>query len=142
MKQENEILEVIYMSRKDFERINENPPNNSICISIRSRYDIPVMLSDKWDTGLKLCFDANLKATDLHGFSDEMADNTIKFALDNIKPTTEKLIIHCGEGKVRSPAIAMEIANMYYAQCNICKGYDENTFWTMRRAHRRLLGMN
>jgi len=137
--QENEILDVEYMSRDDFEKINQNPPANSICISISTRYDRfrPVELSPKWDNTLRLTFDAHVPTNDEHGFTDELADSVVKFALDNIKPTTEKLIVHCGEGRVRSPAIAIVIGYMYYAPANDCKSMDKEVFWQMKRAFKR-----
>lgn len=132
----NESFSIKVFSRDDFEEINQNPPENSICISIRGRYDryAPLKLSDQWNASLPLVFDANKTETDPDGFTPELADSVVEFLVNNITPEIVNLYIHCSQGEYRSPGIAKAVSIMTNAPSFHSPTFDKNVCWTLRRA--------
>lgn len=106
-------MKVSYMSRKDFLKLNENPPKDSICISIRGVYDQPVGISEQWKASIELAFEIHKFDERTRLFDAELADTVAEFIANNLNETTQNIFVHCGEGKFRSTAIATAIVEAF-----------------------------
>lgn len=116
---------------------DKTPPKDSICISIRGPYDSLMDIKGNWKASLKMCFDAN--DTFGTGMTDDHADQIVQFCIDTVVGDTSKIVVHCGEGCVRSAAVAKVLAHCFRGYNNKSpSGYSDSVFWKMKGAMRRL----
>lgn len=77
-------------------------------ISIRDRWDWPKFTPAH--NRLDVCYSVQMSEDDPHCFSDKIADEILAFVQS---VPGEDIYVHCGEGRMRSPAIAVALTRIF-----------------------------
>lgn len=113
-------------------------------ISVRDRWDWPEFKPTH--NRLDVCYSVRMSEDDPHAFSDKIADEILAFVQS---VPGQDIYVHCGEGRMRSPAIAVALQRVFGFDLNEsvpgCIGHTglmESYTYNMLRRRAKTIGVH